>query len=105
MDTREQTYSAIIKLLSSLDDPFTRFLPPDRLAALRRGTAGERPWGDMQDFISAAGPDVPERIPGRMLRPPHIPGMDAKVKLHCLEQDLLPVSALKSPIPNQALGT
>ncbi|KAG1678173.1 hypothetical protein FOA52_016110 [Chlamydomonas sp. UWO 241] len=40
MDNRDQTYAAIMKLLASLDDPFTRFLPPDRLQALRRGTSG-----------------------------------------------------------------
>lgn len=40
MINRGQTYSAIRKLLSSLDDPFTRFLEPSRLSALRRGTAG-----------------------------------------------------------------
>lgn len=42
MDNREETYAAIVKLLSSLDDPFTRFLPPDRLVALKRGTAGQK---------------------------------------------------------------
>lgn len=41
LDSREQAYAAVVKLLKSLDDPFTRFLTPDRLAALRRGTAGE----------------------------------------------------------------
>ena len=45
MENREQTYNAIIKLLSSLDDPFTRFLPPDRLSALKRGTSGEKASG------------------------------------------------------------
>ncbi|WIA31928.1 hypothetical protein OEZ86_002787 [Tetradesmus obliquus] len=40
MDRRAQTYDAIRKLLAVLDDPFTRFLEPSRLAALRRGTAG-----------------------------------------------------------------
>jgi hypothetical protein len=40
MANRGQTYTAIRKLMSSLDDPFTRFLEPSRLAALRRGTAG-----------------------------------------------------------------
>ena len=40
MSNRPQTYNAIRKLMSSLDDPFTRFLEPSRLAALRRGTAG-----------------------------------------------------------------
>ena len=90
MDTREQTYSAIVKLLSSLDDPFTRFLPPDRLAALRRGTAGERP------------------VPWRrcdMQHGAYTSWADAKINHTPLEQDLLPVLALKSPIPNQALGT
>lgn len=50
MDNREQTYAAINKLVSSLDDPFTRFLPPDRLAALRRGNSGAQlfgvPWAE-----------------------------------------------------------
>jgi C-terminal processing protease CtpA/Prc len=40
MGNRSQTYDAIRKLLAVLDDPFTRFLEPSRLAALRRGTAG-----------------------------------------------------------------
>jgi C-terminal processing protease CtpA/Prc len=40
MANRAQTYDAIRKLLAVLDDPFTRFLEPSRLAALRRGTAG-----------------------------------------------------------------
>lgn len=43
MVKRPQTYNAIRKLLGSLDDPFTRFLEPSRLAALRRGTAGQQP--------------------------------------------------------------
>lgn len=42
MVSRGQTYGAIRKLLGSLDDPFTRFLEPSRLAALRRGTAGQQ---------------------------------------------------------------
>lgn len=42
MANRPQTYNAIRKLLSGLDDPFTRFLEPSRLAALRRGTAGNQ---------------------------------------------------------------
>ncbi|MEW5301557.1 MAG: hypothetical protein WDW36_004410 [Sanguina aurantia] len=40
MNNRAQTYTAVRKLLASLDDPFTRLLEPERLAALRRGTAG-----------------------------------------------------------------
>ncbi|KAG2446345.1 hypothetical protein HXX76_000932 [Chlamydomonas incerta] len=38
MEEREQTYAAIRKLLASLDDPFTRFLEPARLARLRGDT-------------------------------------------------------------------
>lgn len=41
MATREETYAAIKKLLASLDDRFTRFLEPERLTALRRGTSGQ----------------------------------------------------------------
>jgi len=40
MTNRSSTYEAIRKLLASLQDPFTRFLEPAKLAALRRGTAG-----------------------------------------------------------------
>ncbi|KAG2433211.1 hypothetical protein HYH02_012752 [Chlamydomonas schloesseri] len=38
MEDREQTYAAIRKLLASLDDPFTRFLEPARLARLKGDT-------------------------------------------------------------------
>ena len=40
MESREETYDAIRETLKLLDDPFTRFLPPDRYAALKRGNAG-----------------------------------------------------------------
>uniref|UniRef100_A0A6S8GX33 C-terminal processing peptidase n=1 Tax=Dunaliella tertiolecta TaxID=3047 RepID=A0A6S8GX33_DUNTE len=40
MNSREETYAAIRKLLATLDDPFTRFLEPSRLDALRKGTRG-----------------------------------------------------------------
>ena len=40
MTDREETYAAIRKLLASLDDPFTRFLEPEKYAALRRGASG-----------------------------------------------------------------
>lgn len=74
MSNRGQTYAAIRKLLSGLDDPFTRFLEPSRLAALRRGTAGQASrqqghwleqqaagwagdgrWNDRGDGLSPAG--------------------------------------------------
>lgn len=37
---RQKTYDVIRKLLATLDDPFTRFLDPDRLNALKSGTKG-----------------------------------------------------------------
>jgi hypothetical protein len=39
-NNRHETYAAIKKLLATLDDPFTRFLEPEKLSALRRGTQG-----------------------------------------------------------------
>jgi len=39
-DNRDETYTAIRKLLASLDDPFTRLLEPARLERLKRGTGG-----------------------------------------------------------------
>jgi len=40
MNSREETYAAIKKMLSTLDDPFTRFLEPEKLKSLRSGTQG-----------------------------------------------------------------
>ncbi|KAL6911239.1 hypothetical protein ACP4OV_000044 [Aristida adscensionis] len=40
MNTRQETYAAIKKMLSTLDDPFTRFLEPEKLKSLRSGTQG-----------------------------------------------------------------
>ncbi|WOL19283.1 carboxyl-terminal-processing peptidase 2, chloroplastic isoform X1 [Canna indica] len=40
MNTREETYKAIKKMLSTLDDPFTRFLEPEKFKNLRSGTQG-----------------------------------------------------------------
>ncbi|BBN14313.1 carboxyl-terminal processing protease [Marchantia polymorpha subsp. ruderalis] len=40
MKTREETYAAIRKMLATLDDPFTRFLEPDKFKALKSGTSG-----------------------------------------------------------------
>jgi len=39
-ENREDTYRAIEELLASLDDPYTRFLPPDRFATMTTSTAG-----------------------------------------------------------------
>lgn len=38
---REQTYSAIQKMLAVLDDPFTRFMRPDQYRSLQTNTSGE----------------------------------------------------------------
>ncbi|KAL3828315.1 hypothetical protein ACJIZ3_017117 [Penstemon smallii] len=38
MNTREETYSAIRKMVATLDDPFTRFLEPNKFKSLRSGT-------------------------------------------------------------------
>ncbi|XXG61812.1 hypothetical protein AAC387_Pa05g0327 [Persea americana] len=40
MNTREETYTAIKKMLATLDDPFTRFLEPEKFKSLRSGTQG-----------------------------------------------------------------
>lgn len=40
MRDRDETYTAIKKLLASLGDPFTRFLDPEQYDQLRRGTSG-----------------------------------------------------------------
>lgn len=40
MSDTKATYKSIRKALSTLNDPFTRFLEPAQFAALRRGTAG-----------------------------------------------------------------
>ncbi|CAN6443136.1 unnamed protein product [Victoria cruziana] len=40
MNTREETYTAIKKMIKELDDPFTRFLEPEKFKSLRSGTQG-----------------------------------------------------------------
>ncbi|KAI4342618.1 hypothetical protein MLD38_027224 [Melastoma candidum] len=40
MNTRDETYAAIRKMVATLDDPFTRFLEPERFRSLRSGTQG-----------------------------------------------------------------
>ncbi|XP_004495252.1 carboxyl-terminal-processing peptidase 2, chloroplastic isoform X1 [Cicer arietinum] len=40
MNNREETYTAIRKMLATLDDPFTRFLEPEKFRSLRSGTQG-----------------------------------------------------------------
>ncbi|KAK6914196.1 PDZ domain 6 [Dillenia turbinata] len=40
MMNREETYAAIRKMIATLDDPFTRFLEPEKFKSLRSGTQG-----------------------------------------------------------------
>ncbi|XWS53724.1 hypothetical protein CRYUN_Cryun10bG0025100 [Craigia yunnanensis] len=40
MNNREETYMAIKKMLATLNDPFTRFLVPEKFKSLRSGTQG-----------------------------------------------------------------
>eukprot|EP00249_Psilotum_nudum_P009873 c22205_g1_i1 orf=60-1730(+) len=40
MNNRKQTYAAIQRMLATLDDPFTRFLEPEKFKSLRSGTTG-----------------------------------------------------------------
>uniref|UniRef100_A0A0R0HVP0 C-terminal processing peptidase n=1 Tax=Glycine max TaxID=3847 RepID=A0A0R0HVP0_SOYBN len=40
MNNREETYKVIRKMLATLDDPFTRFLEPEKFRSLRSGTEG-----------------------------------------------------------------
>ncbi|KAK1266995.1 hypothetical protein QJS04_geneDACA000066 [Acorus gramineus] len=40
MNTREETYMAIKKMLSTLEDPFTRLLEPEKFKSLRSGNQG-----------------------------------------------------------------
>ncbi|WP_088893494.1 carboxyl-terminal processing protease CtpA [Leptolyngbya ohadii] len=41
LQSREQTYTAIQKMLALLDDPFTRLLKPDQYRSLQTNTSGE----------------------------------------------------------------
>ncbi|KAK6929674.1 PDZ domain 6 [Dillenia turbinata] len=40
MRNREETYAAIRKMIATLEDPFTRFLEPEKFKGLRSGTQG-----------------------------------------------------------------
>ncbi|XP_022760419.1 carboxyl-terminal-processing peptidase 2, chloroplastic-like isoform X4 [Durio zibethinus] len=40
MNNRKETYKAIRKMLATLNDPFTRFLEPEKFKSLRSGTQG-----------------------------------------------------------------
>ncbi|MCX5934343.1 MAG: S41 family peptidase [Pseudanabaena sp. LacPavin_0818_WC45_MAG_42_6] len=40
-NSREDTYTAIREMLATLDDPFTRFLEPDKFKSMQTSTSGE----------------------------------------------------------------
>ena len=41
LTNREETYQAITEMLASLDDPYTRLLPPQQYRSLKLNTSGE----------------------------------------------------------------
>lgn len=51
--TREETYTAIDQMLKSLDDPFTRFLPPESYRSLQVTTSGELSGVGLQIALDA----------------------------------------------------
>jgi carboxyl-terminal processing protease len=51
--TREETYVAIDQMLKSLDDPFTRFLPPESYRSLQVTTSGELSGVGLQIALDA----------------------------------------------------
>lgn len=55
---REQTYSAIQKMLATLDDPFTRFMSPDQYRSLQTNTSGELTGVGLQITQDAASSEL-----------------------------------------------
>lgn len=53
LDTREAAYTAIQKMLASLDDPFTRFLKPEQYRSLQVNTSGELSGVGLQIALDA----------------------------------------------------
>ena len=54
-NSREDTYAAIRDMLATLDDPFTRFLEPDKFRSMQTSTSGELTGVGLQ--IVVAEPD------------------------------------------------
>lgn len=52
---REESYEAIQEMLASLDDPFTRFLPPEQYRSLRVNTSGELTGVGLQIALDEQG--------------------------------------------------
>ncbi|MBD3881522.1 PDZ domain-containing protein [Phormidium tenue FACHB-886] len=55
LNNREQAYSAIQKMLASLEDPFTRLLKPDQYRSLQTNTSGELTGVGLQITQDEAG--------------------------------------------------
>ncbi len=53
LDNRETTYTAIQKMLETLDDPFTRLLTPDQYRSLQVNTSGELSGVGLQIALNA----------------------------------------------------
>ena len=53
LDNRDATYSAIQKMLESLEDPFTRFLSPNQYRSLQVNTSGELSGVGLQIALDA----------------------------------------------------
>lgn len=63
MRSREETYTAIKKLLASLGDPFTRLLEPEQYDQLKRGTSGSVTGVGLEvAFVQAAGAKEPPQL-------------------------------------------
>jgi carboxyl-terminal processing protease len=75
MRTREETYTAIKKLLASLGDPFTRFLDPDQYDQLKRGTSGAVTGVGLE--VAFAQKSDPQGPPQLMVRCGRSPNMSA----------------------------
>ncbi|KAI5079830.1 hypothetical protein GOP47_0005309 [Adiantum capillus-veneris] len=58
MNNREQTYAAIRKMLLTLEDPFTRFLEPEKFKTLRTGTRGAVTGVGLEVGFDSSGVDA-----------------------------------------------
>jgi carboxyl-terminal processing protease len=67
MAERSDTYAAIRSTLALLDDPFTRFLEPERYAVLKRGNSGTLSGVGLEigfDSAGGAGGELVVRLGG-----------------------------------------
>ncbi|XP_002985444.2 carboxyl-terminal-processing peptidase 2, chloroplastic [Selaginella moellendorffii] len=62
MNTREETYGAIRKMLATLDDPFTRFLEPEKFKSLVSGTTGALTGVGLEVGFDANSSGLPDEL-------------------------------------------